>query len=1018
MKFTAFFVRNFQLTLVLALMIVVVTVTTVMNMPRSEDPDMSAPQFPVVAVYPGTSPQDMEELVVKPIEKQVSELDDVKEIKTRIDDGVAVMEVEYNFGSDVEAKYQELVREVNALRPELPQDLHTLEVRKLTPSDVNVLQAALVSENASNEKMKFYAKELKEELEKQKSLKKVEYWGAQEQTVRIDLQLDRIAKLNIPLNHVIGNIQSEAANIPAGSVRAGEKVFNIKTSGKYRDLEEIGNTVVYSGNGNVTRLRDVAMVSFSDEEQKHIVRLNGHRAVLVTAAQKEGQNIAKTQQAYLSILKRFEKQLPPNIELVRNFDQADNVDRRLSGLGLDFLIAIGLVLITLLPLGTRASLVVMIAIPLSLGLGIVALDMMGYSLNQLSIVGLVVALGLLVDDSIVVVENIERWLREGHSKTFAAIEATRQITLAVIGCTATLIIAFLPLVFLPEASGEFIRSLPLAVIATVFASMIVSLTVVPFMASRVLNTDHDPRGNIFMRGLRKLITGSYSRVLDKALQKPVITLTIALLVFVGSLGIFNIIGFKIFPASEKPQFMVNIKMPLQSNLEATDLMARKVESILATEKDIAYFTTNVGKGNPRIYYNVIPENEKPDFANIYVQLDHGVNPVNKRKLIDKLRTTLSVLPGARIEVKDFEQGPPIEAPVAVRILGDDLDTLRVIAERAEAALRSLEGAIYVNNDVSLMKSDLRLQINTEKSRSLGILTADIDKTVRLAVSGLALGQYTNDKGEDFDIVVNTPRDRFATLNTFEDIYVNNAAGTPIPLKQVADMEFETSPTTIKHLNKERYVLVTAYNREGVLAETLINDFLNKVPSLDLPEGYSIQMAGELESKQEAFGGSFGTVVIATVFLFLMVLLLEFKTFKSTLIVLSVIPLGIIGGALALWLSGNPLSFVAIIGFIALAGIEVKNSILLVDFTNQLREEGMPLDAAIKQAGEIRFVPIVLTSLTAIGGLTPIALNSNPLISPLAMVLIGGLVSSTVLSRIVTPVVYKLIPPRVETKEEI
>jgi multidrug efflux pump subunit AcrB len=230
---------------------------------------------------------------------------------------------------------------------------------------------------------------------------------------------------------------------------------------------------------------------------------------------------------------------------------------------------------------------------------------------------------------------------------------------------------------------------------------------------------------------------------------------------------------------------------------------------------------------------------------------------------------------------------------------------------------------------------------------------------------------------------------------------------------VADIQFETSPTTIKHLNKERYVLVTAFNRDGVLAETIINNFMSQQSNLNLPEGYSIQLAGEVESRQEAFGGSFGTVVIATVFLFIMVLLLEFKTFKSMLIVLSVIPLGIIGGVLMLWLTGNPLSFVAIIGFIALAGVEVKNSILLVDFTNQLREEGMELNAAIKQAGEVRFLPIVLTSLTAIGGLTPIALNSNPLISPLALVLIGGLISSTILSRIVTPVVYKLIPPKVE-----
>jgi len=1012
MKLTAFFVRNYQLTLVLFLMIIAVSVTTVMNMPRSEDPELNPPQFPVIIVYPGTSPQDMEELVVKPIEKKISELDDIKQIKTTINDGVAVLDVEYKYSSNVEAKYQELVREVNGLRSTLPQDIYKIEIRKVTPTDVNVLQVALVSENASNEKMKSHAKELKEMLEKEKSLKKVEYWGAQEQEVRIDLQLDKIAKLNIPINYVIGNIQSEAANIPAGSIRAGEKLFNIKTSGKYKDIEEIRNTVVFTANGNVTRLRDIADVNLSDEEQKHIVRLNGHRAVLVTAAQKEGENIARTQKTYLPLLTRFEKTLPPNIELIRNFDQADNVGRRLSGLGIDFLLAIGLVLVTLLPLGNRASIVVMVAIPLSLGLGIVALNYMGYSLNQLSIVGFVVALGLLVDDSIVVVENIERWLREGHSKTHAAIEATKQITLAVVGCTATLIIAFLPLVFLPEGSGEFIRSLPLAVITSVFASMLVSLTIVPFMASRILKTEHNPEGNLFMRGLKKLISGSYTRLLDKALARPATTLIIALGLFLASLGVFRIIGFRIFPTSEKPQFLVNISMPLQSNMGATDQMARKVEKILGQEEKITYYTTNVGKGNPRIYYNEIPENEKADFAQVYVQLNKEVNAKEKRKVILRLREKFNAMAGARIEVKDFEQGPPVEAPIAIRIVGDNLDTLRTLAARAESMMKGIDGAMYVKNDVDLMKSDLRLNINTEKSRSLGILTADIDKTVRLAISGMELGQYTNEKGDDYTIMIHAPREKFATLQTVEDIYVNNAAGTPVPLKQVADIAFEASPTTIKHLDKERYVLITAFNREGVLAEKIVDDFMAQQASLNLPEGYSLQVAGEFESRQEAFGGSFGTVVIATIFLFIMVLLLEFKTFKSMLIVLSVIPLGVIGGVLMLWASGNPLSFVAIIGFIALAGVEVKNSILLVDFTNQLREQGMELNEAIKQAGEIRFLPIVLTSLTAIGGLIPIALNSNPLISPLALVLIGGLVSSTILSRIVTPVVYKLIPPKI------
>src|SRR5215831_1704199 len=535
MRITSFFVRNYQFTLVMFLMIIVVSVVTLMTMPRSEDPEIHAPQFPIVVVYPGTSPKDMEELVVKPIEKKVSELENLKKITSRIDDGVAVINVEYKYESKVEEKYQELVREMNALRSELPQDIASIEVRKVAPSDVSVIQIALVSENASNERMKFYSEELKDELEKVKNLKKVEYWGVPDQVVRIDLKLDKIAEQHIPVNYVIGSIQSEAANIPGGNVYAGTKTFNVKTSGKYKSLEEIQNTIVYNANGNIVYLKDVADVGFNSEEEKHITRLNGHRCVLVTAAQKPGENIAATQKEYLPVIDSFQKKLPANIALVRHFDQADNVSHRLGGLGTDFLIAIGLVMITLIPLGWRSSIVVMIAIPLSLGLGIASLNFLGYSLNQLSIVGLVVSLGLLVDDSIVVVENIERWLREGHSKSFAVVEATKQIGLAVLGCTATLIVAFMPLAFMPDAPGEFIRGLPLAVITSVFASMLLSLTIVPFLASRILKTNHSADGNIFLRGLKKLIHLSYTRLLNYSLKYPVRALLVAFTLFVASL---------------------------------------------------------------------------------------------------------------------------------------------------------------------------------------------------------------------------------------------------------------------------------------------------------------------------------------------------------------------------------------------------------------------------------------------------------------------------------------------------
>jgi multidrug efflux pump subunit AcrB len=1012
MSLTNFSVKNYQFTLVVFVMVAVVGLVTMLTMPRAEDPQINPPTYPIVIVYPGTSPQDMEELVAKPIENRLYELENIDRIVTAIEDGLAVIKVEFKYGVNVDNKYQEVVREVNALRTNLPKDILSIDIRKVDPSDVNILQIALISENASYAQLKKQADNLKDQLEKVVDLKKVKISGVPDEMVRIDLQLDKIAALKIPLNVLLGSIQSEAINIPGGSVTAGNKTFNVKTSGKFSSLEDIAQTVVYNANGKIVLLKDVATISFRHEAEKHITRLNGYRAVLVNAAQKVGSNISQTQAKYLPVIAEYEKTLPSNIKMIKHTDQADNVAKRLSGLGIDFLIAIFLVLITLAPLGTRASLVVMIAIPLSLALGLVGLNAFGISLNQLSIVGLVVSLGLLVDDSIVVVENIERWLREGYSKKDAAIKATKQITLAVIGCTATLVISFLPLIFLPGGPGEFVRGLPLAVITSVIASMLVSLTVVPFLASRFLKEHHHPEGNIFLRALKKAIGATYAKLIKRALQKPILTLCIAFGLFGGSLVLFPLIGFKLFPSSEKPIFLINIKMPLQTSIQGGNRIAKMVEDSIKTVPEIAYFTTNVGKGNPQIYYNVPQKEEKLDFAQIFVQLAEDTEPLNKKAIINQLREKFAQFPYAQIEVNDFEQGPPIEAPISIRIFGDNLDTLRQLSFKVEHILSQHPGTIYVNNELNTLKTDIKVNINRNKARTLGVLTADIDRTIRLSVAGLNMGTYTNELGDDYAIVINTPKDKIATLQSLDNIFVNNALGVAIPLSQIASIDFETSPTSINHFNKNRFVKITASTKKSVLANDVLKAVVPELNQLTLPKGYYYKLAGEAESEGDAFGGGFVTIILLTVFLFIAVLILQFKTFKGILIVLSVIPLGVIGGVTMLWLTGNPMSFIAIIGFIGLAGIEVKNSILLVDFTNQLRLEGESLNVAIEKAGELRFLPVVLTSLTAIGGLIPLAINTNPQISPLALVLIGGLISSTLLSRIVTPVMYKLIPPKI------
>jgi multidrug efflux pump subunit AcrB len=1016
-SFIEFFIKKGTFTAIMLVALLAVGLNSLLNMPRGEDPEVNFPIYTVIAILPGASPADMEDQVLEVIEERFSELENIKKITSIAEDGLAVLRIEYEFFTNRDDKYQEVIREINSLRATLPQNLYKLEVNKFVSSDVNIYQMALMSETASYQELKTYAEKLEGNIEKVKNIKKVETWGYPEREIQVEVNIEKLAQYKIPLNYIIGALQSENLNIPAGSVLAGGRRFNVKTSGEYKSLTEIENTIVFSSGQKILYLKDLAFVKDSYAEETHRTRLNGKRAVLVTAAQKTGENIFAVAQLVTPIIESFEKTLPAHIKLVKNFDQTISVKERLSRLGKDFLIAILLVSITLLPLGWRAALVVMISIPLSLSIGVFFLDTLGFTINQLSIVGMIVALGILVDDAIVIVENIERFVRNGYSVKEAVVESTKQIALAVIGVTITLIIAFMPLLNLPEGAGAFIRGLPMAVVLSVSASLFVSLTIVPFISSKILKAHHTPEGNIFLRALNKGIHLTYSKLMVVSLRNPYTALLVTFTIVGLGFLVVPQMGFSLFPKSEKPQFYINIELPSSASLNQTDSVTKQVEKILSKYPEVTYFTSNIGKGNPQVYYNVIQRNEQANFANIIVQCTtHDL--AEKEQLTARLRRELHLFPNASIQVLNYEQGPPLEAPVAIRIFGENLDTLRQLAYQVEDTIKSVKGTTYVFNPMATQKTDLKVRINKEKAGLLGVQVATIDQTTRIAVAGLQVASLDAGEGKDkVGVQVNLAKNGFQAIDVFNRIYLNSVTNVATPLNQVADIALETSPNAIRHLNSLRYTTVNAYAEEGFLYRNLNNQVMAKLATVKFPKGYYWVAAGELENQNDSFRG-FGVIIMLTVFAFVAALVLEFGSLKSTLIVLSVIPLGAIGGIWALWLNHLVFSFTAMVGFIALVGIEIKNSILLVDYTNQLREEGMALDEAIEKAGDTRFLPILLTTLTAIGGLIPLVLEPAPLYTPLAWVLIGGLTSSLLLSRIVTPVLYKLLPPAIEVKQQV
>ncbi|MGE5179562.1 MAG: efflux RND transporter permease subunit [Bacteroidota bacterium] len=1015
MKLASFSVRHWQFTVILFVMLAALGIGAWITIPRFEDPPMSFPGCSIIAVYPGASPSDLERLVVKKIEDRLHELDDVKRIDSHMRDGVATTFIEFQANQDPDKKYDQVTREVNALRPELPADLTRLEIKRSTTLNVNIIQVALVSERAPFALLDSLGEALQDRLTAVPGVRQAERWGAPGRQVHVEVDLGRLAELRLPVGQVLAAIGGESADIPAGAVEAGERSFSVHSSGSYESLDQVRGTIVRGGEGRLVRVGDVARVEWAPADSTYRARFDGRRAVFVTANQQAGTSIGDVTARIDAVLDRFEKELPGTVRLERGFDQAANVSRRLHRLGEDFLIAIALVALTLLPLGIRAATIVMISIPLSLAIGLVGLAWTGFTLNQLTIVGMVIALGLLVDDSIVVVENITRFRRAGHGRAEAAILATRQIWVAVLGATATLLFAFVPLLFLPGNPGRYIRSLPMAVVDTVLASLFVSLTIVPWLASILLGKKPEAHGNRFLRAFDRGIHATYAPMLDKALRRPRATVLIAAAIVAASLALVPVVGFSLFPKSETPQFHVDITAPEGSSIAVTDSAARYAERLLLRRPEVKAVYTSVGHDNPVVYYNVYPRADSPRAGQLFVLL-HEYDQRKAPRMIDSLRADLARYPGAELAVREFENGPPIDAPIAIRVEGPGLDSLTAIAARVAAVLRSAPGTQYVTNPVRIAGSDLRIAIHREKAGLYAIPTVEIDRTVRLGLSGVQAGTLREESGDERPVVVRLPHTGRPSPDDLRSIYVASTTGRLTPLAQVADVRFERAVPEMQRYDRTRTVTVTANVRDGYNTDRVTRAVLDRLGALRLPPGYRIAAAGEIESREESFGGVGGAILVA-IFGILAILVLEFRTFRSVLIVASVIPLGIAGGILALLLTGHTLSFTATIGFAALIGIEIKTSILLVDLTNQMRAQGTPLDEAIRKAGEIRFLPIVLTSLTAIGGLLPIALQGSAMYAPLAWVIIGGLVSSTLLARIVTPVMYRLLAPSVSPAAE-
>ena len=1006
MNLPKFAIENHQFSTIVIVILVLMGLVSFITMPRSEDPQISPAGTTIFVIYPGANPKDVEELVTKPIEDVLNELENIKEIKSNSRSGFAIISIEFLAGSDGDEKYSDVVQKVNSIRNKLPEEVYDVDMLKWTINDVKILQLALTSDNAEYKDLEHEGERLKDLLKKIHGVKSVELFAFPKREIKVTIDMERMANMNIPLSHILGAIQMNNANIPGGEMDIGNKQFSIQSSGSYNNLDELRNTIINMGSEHVVRLKDIADIKYSYEDQKYIARFNNKRAIYITVTQKNGTNIFSIMDALKNKIQLFKNNLPKNISVATVFDQSKSVDSRLNGFFINLLQGLLLVgLIVILAVGFRASLIVMVVIPISILIGIGFLDLSNYGLQQMSIAGLVIALGLLVDNAIVVTENIARFMKLGYSKTEAAIKGTSQIAWAVTSSTVTTVLAFVPMMLMQDITGDFIRSMPLTVIFTLVASLWVSVTLTPYLSKNFFTDSSINHESRMRKWMNKIIQGNYRKRLAYAIEHPKIILSASVLVFLLSLGLFPFIGISFFPKAEKPQFMIDINLPEGSNLDKTDKVTKYVESVLSKKEEIISYAANVGHGNPRIYYNVLSKRNATNHAQILVELEKfEYEPFNN--FLNELRTEFKDYPGAKIDVKDFIQGPPIEAPIAIKILGDNLKTLKNISSDIEKYFTETKGTVNIYNPLSTTKADLQVKINRAKAAMYGVPLLDIDKAIRASITGLIVSKYRDEEGKEYNIVVRGKPEHISEIKKFDKIYVTSVKGVSIPLKQLATIEFKSTPLSISHYDLNRTVTLTADVKAGYSVNEVTNKILDKIKKYSFPKGYTYYVSGELESQQRSFGGMAKALIIAIVGIF-GVLVLQFRSYKQPLIVFSAIPLAIIGSIIALLITGNTFSFTAFVGLTSLVGIVVNNSIILVDYSNQLRAEGKSVIEAVKTAGEVRFIPIILTTGTTIGGLLPLTLGGGTMWAPMGWAIIGGLIASTFLTLIVVPVLYKI-----------
>jgi hydrophobe/amphiphile efflux-1 (HAE1) family protein len=981
----------------------------------SQNPDVDFPVVNVSVSYEGASPEVMETDVVDFLEDAVTSIEGVKEITSTSRQGSASVTVEFELSRNIDVALQDVQTKVAQAARRLPREMDPPVISKSNPEDQPIMWIAL-SGNRPPTFLADYARNvLKPQLQTIPGVGEIFFGGFRERNVRVWYDASRLEARGLTVQDVNQAIQREHLEVPAGRIESAGREMNVRAEGEAIDIESFRNLVVSYKDGAPVRLQDVSVVEDGLEDRRRISRARGEPAIGFGIRKLRGANAVEVGHAVKAKLQELNKQLPEGVSLNVNFDSTTFVEAAINEILFTLILAALLTgFVCWLFLGSwSTTLNVLLAIPTSILGTFIVMYFFHFTLNTFTVLGLTLVVGIVVDDAIMVLENIYRHREMGEGKIRAASVGAREITFAAAATTAAIVAIFLPVAFMKGIIGRFFFQFGVTISVAVLLSLLEALTLAPMRCSRFLEVgERQSRLGHAMDRLFRWLSARYLRLLKPALHHRLFVMGGALLLFLLSLGLLRLLPQEFSPTMDSSRFSVRFMTPVGSSLDVTDRAFKQIEAFLSTRPEVERFFGGVG-GMGGMGGDV-------SSGFLFVTLkDPGERPrdpqsgkrLTQQQFMDVARRSLSGIPGVRVALQDpsqqgFTGGRGF--PVELSIRGHDWDTLAAKANEITEKMRASGFTTDVDSDYRVGMPEVRVIPDRNKAADLGITMADIGETINAAIGGTRVGKF-KDQGRRFDIRVRLLGQQRERPEDIERLLVRTRSGSLVRLGDVVDIRQEPSLQAITRKDRQRAITIFANMAPGASQADAIESSL-RIAGEVLPDGYRALPSGSSQTFQESFQ-SLGFAFLMGLVVAYMVLAAQFNAFSHPFTVLLALPFSVSGALLMLWLSGQTLNVYSMLGIILLMGIAKKNSIMLVDFTNQIRERGVERHDALLQACPIRLRPILMTSISTIAGASPAALAFGPGAEtqrPMALALVGGMMVSTLLTLFVVPAAYSVL----------